>query len=135
MENKVHYVSPKRIDEIKSALQNDNATFLAEIDGKLVGDDYLTVMSKLFGFPTLSRSLDSYNDWMRDLDWLGKDAYVFIIHNYKEFLENDLSYRQDIIGCFIEIILPWWQEEVEKFCVGGKPKSFNVYLVVSEEPE
>ena len=77
----------------------------------------------------LSRSLASYNDWMKDLDWFGKDSYILIIRNYKSFLANDLPLKEMIMEGFRDYILPWWQEDVEKYVVEGKAKPFNIYLV------
>jgi hypothetical protein len=66
---------------------------------------------------------------MRDLEWLNKKGYVLIIYNYKNFLNQVFSYRPTIVNGFAELILPWWQKEVEYCVVGGKTKTFNVYLV------
>ena len=131
MENRLLYVSPTEIFEIKLNAQIDDAIFLGEIDGGSIGSisEYLALMSELFKFPTPSRSLDSYNDWMRDLDWLGKDSYVLIVYNYAKLFSNDNKLKSVIIDGFEQVILPWWQREVEDCVVGGKVKSFNVYLV------
>ena len=66
---------------------------------------------------------------MRDLDWLNADGYVFIIKNFENFMENDISKKEKIMYYFEDEILPWWEEEVERCVLGGKAKPFNLYLV------
>lgn len=131
MENKISYLSISDIQEIKNKIATDNTVFLAEIDGKKLPDlkNYLQTMGSIFQFPILSKSLDGYNDWMRDLSWLGKEKYVLIIYNYKQLLSEDTKNRNFIIEDFKNLILPWWEKEIIKHVVQGKPKPFNIYLV------
>ena len=70
MNNKVYYTSKKEMPIIIKTLE-ESSFYIGEIDGKEIRQlqDYLSVMSEMFQFPFPSRSLDSYNDWMRDLDW------------------------------------------------------------------
>ncbi len=105
--------------------------YVAEIDGKKVQvlHDYLKTMSEVFHFPFPSRSLDSYYDWMKDLDWLDKNGYVLIVNNFNSFLSQDLATRELVIEGFEKIILPFWQENVMKEVVEGQAKLFIVYLV------
>jgi hypothetical protein len=131
MKNKIYRVSSKEIDEIKQKFQKDDTIFVAEIDGKTINskEEYLTLMSKLFDFPIISRGFDGYSDWIRDLSWLEKESYALIIHNYKSFLANDTELKSFIIKNFEETVFPWWEEEVIYCMAGGVPKPFNVYLV------
>ena len=131
MENKIYYISYKEMVNIKKTLEEDGSLYVAEINGSNIQQlqDFLDVVSEKFSFPFPSRSLDSYNDWMRDLDWLNKDGYALIIYNYKDFLNQDLSFRKTVINGFNELILPWWKGEVEQCVVDGKAKPFNVYLI------
>lgn len=131
MENKIHYVSSKEMVDVRKTIEKDSSLFIAEIQGSEVQQlqDFLKTISMVFQFPFPSRSLDSYNDWMRDLDWLEKDGYVLIINNYKDFLSQDLLSKKDIIDGFANIILPFWQKEVTEVVVEGQAKTFMVYLV------
>jgi hypothetical protein len=131
MENKIYYVSSEEMSDIKKVLEKDVSLYVAEIDGGDIhkSHDFFEEISEKFNFPFPSRSSDSYNDWIRDLDWLNKDGYVLIINNYKSFLSQDLSFRKAVINGFNELILPWWGGEVAECVVGGKTKSFNVYLI------
>ena len=131
MKNKVYYVSQKEMGNIREALKKDDALYIADIDGSTIQNlqDYLDRVNELFKFPMPSRSLDGYLDWIRDLDWLMKGGYVLIINNFNKFLNNDLQIKNRIVDDFEKVVLPWWQEEVEKCVVEGKTKPFNVYLV------
>ncbi|MCL2013116.1 MAG: hypothetical protein FWG75_10070 [Cystobacterineae bacterium] len=131
MENRLLYVSAEEMEALKPVLQADPSLFLAEIDGNMAThlSAYLSWASKRFGFPRPASKIDAYNDWMRDLSWLEKEGYALIIYNYKNFLQQEWAHKKAIMEEFVETILPWWQGEIEKFCVGGKAKPFNVYAV------
>jgi hypothetical protein len=131
MENKVYYVSKKDMKEIKESFNKDNSIYVAEIEGSTIQSlqDYLIVINEIFKFPIPPHGFDGYLDWIRDLDWLMKDKYVLINNNLREFLYKDLYLKNEIIEGFEKIILPWWQEEVEKCVVDGSVKPFNLYLV------
>ena len=131
MKNEVIYTNSEEMRQIKLNSLSDGATFLAEIDGKSINnlEQYLVQISDLFKFPMPSRSLDSYCDWMRDLEWFEVEGYALVIYNFKNLFIDEPSMKETILEDFEELILPWWQEEVERCVVGGKAKSFNVYLV------
>lgn len=131
MENKIYYISLKEMADIKKTLEEDPSLYVAEMNGRNIQQlqNFLDAISEKFHFPFPSRSLDSYNDWMRDLDWINKDGYALIIYNYKDFLNQDLSSRKAVINGFNKLILPWWKGEVEQCIVDGKAKPFNVYLI------
>lgn len=131
MENKIVYISSNQItDEIKK-WGDETSIYIAEINGDNIKklSDYLSIMSEAFHFPFPSHSLDSYNDWMRDLDWLDKDGYILIIYNFNSFLSHDLASKRLVIDGFKKIILPFWQENVLKEVVEGMIKPFVVYVV------
>ncbi len=81
-------------------------------------------------FPVEKReSIDAYEDWIMDLEWLQKDGYTVIIYNNEYFMNEDPYYKSIIMDGFISDILPWWQEDIKYFSGGLEPKPFNVYLV------
>lgn len=131
MENKVYYVTQKEMDGIKETIQKDDSLYVANINGSTIKSlqEYLKIVNELFKFPIPTRGLDGYLDWIRDLDWLMKDGYVLIINDFSKFLNDDLQLKNKIVDDFKKVVLPWWQEEVEKCVVEGKAKPFNVYLV------
>ena len=132
IENRVYTLCSDDIKELIHDASNSISTHLVEIYGKeiLTWKDYIEIIEKAFRFPTqCTNNFDGYYDWMRDLDWLGKDHYVLVVHDFSHFLEQDQALKKEIIYGFNEVILPWWQEEVERCVVDGKAKSFNIYLV------
>ena len=78
-------------------------------------------MSEKFCFPFTSTNLNSYEDWITDLVWLHKEGYVLIIYNFKHFLKEDLYTKRQFIEGFEEIILPFWEKDIEQCVVEGKP--------------
>lgn len=133
MKNNIYSVSSKEMVEIKKKLESDKKLFLAEINGENAQklQDYLDIISKLFQFPIPARGLDGYNDWMRDLEWLDKDGYVLVIHNFEDFLCQDVLKKSLVINGFSNTILPFWEEEVKHVVADGQPKPFIIYLVDS----
>ena len=135
MENKVYYVSKMKISENIKNLREDSTIFVVEIDGSTIQneEEFLVTMSSVFHFPrpiTLRGAyFDVFNDWMRDLDWLGKSGYALIINNFNKFIKNDQTLKKMIIDLFEELILPFWEEEVIHTVVEGQAKPFNVFLV------
>lgn len=131
MHNQIYRVSAEEMAKIKQEIEKDQSLFIAEINGREMHqfDDYFYEMYKICEFPTLPCSFDSYIDWMTDLQWLEKDGYIVIIHDFKHFLDWDRKDKENVVNYFANRILPYWQKDVETQCVGGKPKPFNVYLV------
>ncbi len=137
IENKIYQVSQEEMQIRKKELQKDNSIYIAEINGRDIQsiETYLDAMNELFKFPIPVRGgnglrgLNGYLDWMTDLDWLNKEGYVLIINNFTFFLQNDAKLKKLLMEEFNKNILPFWQEDVKRVVVGGKPKSFLVYLV------
>jgi len=113
-------------------IENEANTFIAEIDGALIQtlSMYLTEVWNAFHFPKTGYvNYNAYLDWIRDLRWLESDAYVLVIHNYHELISDSPKEREVVLASLENIVLPWWNGEVERCVVGGKAKPFNVYLV------
>lgn len=89
----------------------------------------LEELSNKYNFPIKSKSFDSASDWLRDLDWLNSKKYLLVIYDYNLFLKFDIENKNLFYQLLNETILPWWEKDVEQFCVEGIAKSFNVYLV------
>lgn len=131
IENKVHCIAANELDKIRQEASAADA-HLVEIQGKEIQswDDYLDKIEVAFQFPNEWRvNISGYIDWMKDLYWLGKESYVLIIHDYSEFLMQDLKRKELIMEIFVDELLPWWQKDVELHVTGWSPKPFNVYLV------
>ncbi len=133
MQNKIVYISAEKMDVIQQELQLREDVFIAEIDGKECTDmfQYLEIMSNIFNFPMKSTGWDSYNDWIRDLDWIEKEEFAIIINDFTKI--PDLELKEHIIKNFEETVLPWWESEVLECVVEGETKKMMVYLVDSGE--
>ena len=111
--------------------KNDNNYHVVVIDGKenQDWDSYKKSIEKLFKFHSPIVNLPSYVDWMQDLMWLNVDGFILGITNYDKFLSKDLRYKEWVMESFRDVILPWWEEDVEKHCVGGEKKYFGVFII------
>jgi len=135
MKNELCCLTHRQKEELLNSKAGAGNIFIAELEGKNIDhmDGYLGAINKILQFPKPSEhyrlSYDGYLDWVRDLEWLNADGYILIINNYASFMKNDATIKNEIIDDFKQIILPWWENEVEQCVVEGKAKSFNVYLV------
>jgi len=106
---------------------------VVEIDGKHIQswEDYCAEVEVKMEFPTscVNGNYDGYEDWMRDLGWLDKNGYIVVIYDFAEFMKDNLEIKNLVIRQFEDIILPWWQKDVELHSNFLKASSFNVYLV------
>ncbi len=133
MKNSVLYITKEEINKIKS--ESKDKVFIAEIDGAEINSwgDYWNTMSNLFSFPELPAYMKpdyhSYYDIMTDLSWIDTDSIILIINKFTLFLKGEHALKDDIIKDFKDYLLLFWEEEVERTVVGGKNKSFCVYLV------
>jgi hypothetical protein len=130
--NSVQSINIKDVESIKGNLDANDKVLVVEIDGSNIQSwkDYISEMQSNFLFPTpCFNSIDRYLDWMRDLGWLYKEGFVLIINHFSSFLKNDPELKCQIVSDFVDVILPFWQDEVVKIVVEGKSKSFMVYLV------
>jgi hypothetical protein len=131
-ENKVQTIKSDELNQIKKDLMEKPDVFVVEIQGATIQswEDYILEIQTKFKFPTSCLdSMDRYEDWIRDLSWLEKEEYVLIINQYQQLLSNDQKLKEIIISSFVDTVLPFWQEEVERVVVEGKAKSFMIYLV------
>ena len=131
MKNKVYRTTGSELPMLRRQLSAVPGLWVGELDGNEIPDldAFLKTVSSLMDFPTISKSLGSYLDWITDLDWLHANGYALIIKNFSNFMDQDSELKNHVIHLFFKSILPWWEEEVKHCVVGGKPKPFNVYLI------
>ena len=129
MENQIIYTTKKEFTSITFDT-TDNYFLFSGADCRCLADYLDQVYAKL-SFPPIDvrKSLDSYFDWIRDLQWLSRDEIIFVITDFDMFLVNDSVHKRIIIDLFKNEILPWWEYEVENHVVDGTTRKFNVYLV------
>lgn len=131
MKNKVYSATSAYLPTLRKDLAATPGLWVGELDGNQIPDldVFLKTVSSLMHFPTISKSLDSYLDWICDLDWLNADGYALIIKNYSNFMDEDPELKKHVMHLFFKNVLPWWEEDVKRFVVEGEPKPFNLYLI------
>jgi len=131
MKNEIKNVSLFEAEKLQEKLQLNPKCLVLNINGNEIKNlqNYLQFMNKALDFPILSKSIDSYNDWITDLSWLNYSEYAIFIFSYNSFMSDDLKNKAIIVNHFKEDVLPWWEGDVKKYVVGGKSKLFNVYIV------
>ncbi len=134
MKNRIVYVNEQEADAVKAeALQKENV-FFAELDGRSIQTeaDYVREMELVMNCPyeksDMYLKLGWYHDWICELLWLGEKDVVLLLRGYDFMLRNNEKTKKRIVEDFEEIPLPWWEGEVIGHMVGGKPRSFMVYL-------
>ena len=134
MKNRIVYVNEQEADAVKAeALQKENV-FFAELDGRSIQTeaDYVREMELVMNCPyeksDMYLKLGWYHDWICELLWLGEKDVVLLLRGYDFMLRNNEKTKKRIVEDFEEITLPWWEGEVIGHMVGGKPRSFMVYL-------
>jgi len=128
---KLKKINTSQYRAIVDSIDRDSV-FVAEIDGKSIQSlsEYLEAVWQVFRFPNTGYvNYYAYLDWIRDLDWLNSEKYVFIVHNSADLLRETLRDRQIVMDSLEEEVIPWWEGEVEQYSVAGKAKPFHVYLV------
>ena len=131
--NRIINVSCAEVDRVIKELKDENF-YIVELDGDKIRDerDFVLEMKEKFrisvDFP--KPVVGWLNDYICDLSWIQEEKIAIIIRNFDMFIKEDGKKRYDIMLDFAEIILPWWETDVENCMVGGKPRIFKVYLEV-----
>ena len=137
MKNNIVYVDKEEAEKIKTNFLNCQNVFLAEVDGSNINseEEFVLQMSRAFMFPHELQwlKLGWFVDYIRDLMWIDENKeIVLLIDNFERMLLDDKKLKKRIIHEFVEIILPWWEEDVIGHMVGGKTRKFMVYLEVNK---
>ena len=132
MQNKIISLSSDDFAQVVShELADDAGVFVGYLDGSAIAttQDFLDQVSVVFRFPFPSCNVDSFLDWIRDLQWLGTQRYVLVIRDFAHFMSQDQPGLDSIAGALIACVLPWWRGEVERCVVEGRAQQFDIYLV------
>ncbi len=131
MKNQIYYISDTQKNSIIAKLKINTANHIAIIDGQntQTWEEYLQQVRKIYKFPTKESVFDGYRDWMQDLSWLNKETFSLFITNFNLFMRKEPINKKIVMDLFLDAILPWWERDVELYCVDGKTKPFNVYLI------
>lgn len=117
----------------KEKICKDDKLFLVEINGQEIQtkNQFIEITQNLFRFPSDCKdNWDGYIDWMNDLGWLKKDGYILVIHDFKQFMFENMEEKELLIDIFFEDILSYWQWEIKKCIIGGKRRLFLLILVI-----
>ncbi|MBS4750722.1 hypothetical protein KG091_06495 [Carnobacteriaceae bacterium zg-ZUI78] len=158
MKNKIYYVTSKQWEFVYNNMNKDNLMYF-EIDGKEIQTvhAFIDAMIETFQLPDEHRyrfteperingtNWPAFQDRMTDLFWFNDfeapKPICFVIKNFNKFLSSltdekryvhEVGYvtkKEYVMWNFEEVILPFWEEEVEQVVVEGKKRSFNVYCV------
>ena len=131
MENKIIRVNSNEIEDANYQNYLKKA-YVIKLYGEEIKTftDYLSKIEELLRFPdSCEGNVDRYLDWIRDLSWLSYDEYVFIIYDFDESFEEHLHEKNLFLSLFDNIVLPWWDFDVEKHVVGGKKKKMTLFLI------
>jgi hypothetical protein len=128
--NEVLYVKQSEIFGLEQKLRESNC-YIVKIQGNNIQtkEEFLEFMEEKFMLPD-SLGWDSFTDWMTDLSWINNLCFCIIVNDYTDFLKKDDASKKIVLDIFEEEILPFWEKEVTKISVAGKPRSFKVYLVI-----
>lgn len=103
--------------------------FIAELNGGVLHDkdSVLFAMHQIFQTPDYNiYNLNSLNDWLGDLSWLGNKAgYIVLIKKIDDFLKEDAVFKNKFLS-FLSSFTSYWKEEVQHVVVGGETKEFYV---------
>ena len=125
VKNKIHYITKLEMQD-----RLPFSGFVAIFDGKQIQykEELFHFLEKTVGLPD-TNNWSSITDWLTDLSWIKSETCTFIFENDDSFLKDDLSSKDLFLEILEEDVLPWWESDVEKHVVGGKVKSFQVYIV------
>jgi len=127
--NEISKLSYYEVSQILEAAPDDFLIVILNGESIQTWEQYILLIEEKMRFPTSCiDSIDRYEDWICDLDWLGKSGYIIVIYNSAKFMNDNPQIKETIFSGFEELILPWWQHEVEE-CSPRKISPFNVYLV------
>ena len=93
-------INANNTDVLKIIKSTPDDIHIVDIDGENIQtwEEYaLTIESKMCFPSTAVEVIARYEDWICDLEWLGKRGYLIIIRNYSKFLKDDPDMRNFIL--------------------------------------
>lgn len=105
--------------------------FNLNIDGKKVQSerDAIEILANSFNINDLQDgNWDALFDRLQRSNYIHPERINIFINNSRDLFIKD----EDSKNTFLEILsdtVSWWEEDVERYIVDGKRKTFNVYLL------
>lgn len=135
--NTLYKMTKREFDEKKILNKHSDVKYIV-MDGRGIEtyEQYFDKLWEVFGFSEIPEGWEKDNhteyDFMTDDDFLPADKYIFVINNYDNFMNDNITERHKIENRYENYLLPFWDEEVERVVVEGKRKDFDIYLVSNE---
>ena len=105
--------------------------FNLNIDGKKVQSerDAIEILAKSFNIDDLQDgNWDALSDRLQRSNYIHQERINIFLNNSNDLFIKDVNSK----NTFLEILsdtVSWWEEDVERYIVDGKRKTFNVYLL------
>ena len=105
--------------------------FYLNIDGKTVQSekDAVQILAEGFNIDDLQDgNWDALSDRLQRSNYIHPERINIFINNSNDLFIKDENSK----NIFLEILsdtVSWWEEDVERYIVDGKRKTFNVYLL------
>ncbi len=129
------YIRRKKIRDTDSAYdrlyRNGSKELEITVDASKIGSykDYIDIIQTELDFPRdCEGNIDRYLDWIRDLDWLPFESYVFTLTNSRDLECRNAPLLKEITDDFNDIIIPFWDHEAPDCIVGGTRKDVRLNL-------
>ena len=105
--------------------------FNLNIDGKTVQSekDAVQILAEGFNIDDLQDgNWDALADRLERPDYIIPDSINIFINNSRDLFIKDENSKNTFLEILSDIV-SWWEEDVERYIVDGKRKTFNVYLL------
>ena len=105
--------------------------FYLNIDGKTVQSekDVVQILAEGFNIDDLQDgNWDALSDRLQRSNYIHQERIIIFLNNSNDLFIKDVNSK----NTFLEILsdtVSWWEEDVERYIVDGKRKTFNVYLL------
>ena len=105
--------------------------FNLNIDGKKVQSerDAIEILANRFNINDLQDgNWDALFDRLQRSNYIHPERINIFINNSRDLFIKDENSKNTFLEILSDIV-SWWEEDVERYIVDGKRKTFNVYLL------
>mgnify|MGYP000868377209 FL=1 len=105
--------------------------FNLNIDGKKVQSerDAIEILANSFNIDDLQDgNWDALFDRLQRSNYIHPERINIFINNSRDLFIKDENSKNTFLEILSDIV-SWWEEDVERYIVDGKRKTFNVYLL------
>lgn len=130
MKNRIYHIDKEQAKEYLKEAKDHNSKVVM-VDFKKISSwrEYSEIMEKALNFPRpCEGNPNRFLDWMRDLTWYDYDRYDIFCCHFNKLSSKHFEDAYEIYQELKDYILPFWEYQVIRCMVEGKPKAFNVYF-------